>query len=129
MPKVRVTPKNDGAVISIKGYDIEVTIKTREQQSNTSTTSMGIEIKTRPPEITALSPTPTIDQIKMDLTEYLGDLDIYEVDDNIVVKPRRFLGRKEFTVVSNRITSMGGRYVSAGRNSRFIIMKNTQASR
>ena len=97
--KVKVTPKDDGAVISFNGYDIVVTVTPTEEAA---------------PRITVAS-------VEARLEEHLQELDVREEEEGIIVKPKGFLGREKFAAIAAVIEELGGRYVSAGKESRFLI--------
>lgn len=99
--KVKVTPKEDGAVISVDGYDIIVTVKPTEE----------------------VAPKPTVESVKARLEEYLEELEVSEEAEGIVVRPKGFLGRDRFASIAAIVEAMGGRYISAGKESRFLIPK------
>ena len=42
---------------------------------------------------------------------------------NIIVKPKRFLGSDNFAKIASIIRELGGEYISAGRDSHFNIVK------
>jgi len=96
---VQVTPTADGAVISVEGYDIVITVKPTE----------------------GVAPKITLESVKSRLKEHLEELEVSETDKGIVVKPQGFLGRDKFASVAAIIEELGGLYVSAGRDSRFLI--------
>jgi hypothetical protein len=96
---VKVTPKADGAVISVGGYDVVITVKPTESV---------------PPNI-------TLELVSTRMEEHLEELDLSETDEGIVVKPKGFLGRDKFASVAAIIEGLGGRYISEGRDSRFLI--------
>ena len=97
--KVQVTSTADGAVISVEGYDIVITVKPTE----------------------GVAPKITLESVKSRLKEHLEELEVSETDKGIVVKPQGFLGRDKFASVAAIIEELGGLYVSAGRDSRFLI--------
>jgi hypothetical protein len=97
--KVQVTPTADGAVLSVAGYDIVITVKPSE----------------------GAVPTSTLDSVRSRLGEHLEELEVTESAEGIVVKPKGFLGRDKFALVAAIIEELGGRYVSAGRDSHFLI--------
>ena len=113
-PKIKVTPKEDGAVITVGGFDVVITIKPSEK------------VPTKPP--VPIKPSITVELVKKDLDSYLEDLDITEDDENIVVMPKRYLGRDKFTPIADLIRELGGSYVSAGRGSKFLIPKSETES-
>ncbi len=103
---IKVTPTENGAVITVNGYDISITV--------------------RPSELVVTpSPTPTaritVDEVKSKLAEYLGELTISEEVEGIVVKPVGYLGREKFTSIARIVRELGGSYISAGKESRFAI--------
>ncbi len=97
--KVQVTPTADGAIISVEGYDVVITVKPTE----------------------GVAPKITIESVRSRLEEHLEDLEVSETAEGIVVKPKGFLGRDKFASVAAIIEELGGLYVSAGRDSRFLI--------
>jgi hypothetical protein len=108
-PRIDVTSKEDGAIITVEGIEIEITIK--------PTWKYIRHLESSEESMT------TIESLRRDLVSYLKDLDIYEGEDKIVVKPKRYLGR-DFPPVAEIIEYYGGSYVSEGRSSRFIISKD-----
>ena len=59
----------------------------------------------------------------------LGLLEIEETPDAYTVKPKVYLGRKIFKAISDVARLAGGHYFSAGKQSKFIIPKEQQASK
>lgn len=113
-PNIKVTPKEDGAVINVGDFDIEITIRPSE------------EIQIEP--TVQYMPGITLESVKKDLTSYLEDLKIMEDDENVVVMPKRYLGRDRFAPLAELIRELGGSYVSAGRESKFLIPKGQAKS-
>ncbi|UCH38110.1 MAG: hypothetical protein JSV76_02820 [Candidatus Bathyarchaeota archaeon] len=103
---VKVTPKDDGAIITVNGFDIVITIQPSDR-------SLRIP---RPDLI-------TLEYLRIRLDQFLPELDIRDGELDIVVEPKSFLGRDVFAAVATIIEELGGRYVSAGRESRFVIPK------
>ncbi len=97
--KVQVTPTADGAVISVAGYDIVITVKPTED----------------------VAPKITLESVRSRLEEHLEELEVSKTAKGIVVKPKGFLGRDKFASVAAIIEELDGLYVSAGRDSRFLI--------
>jgi hypothetical protein len=65
-----------------------------------------------------------INQVKQAFTpELAGMLLFEETGNNIIVKPRRFLGSDNFAKIAQVVREIGGEYVSAGRNSHFKVSK------
>jgi len=108
-PKITVNPKKDGAIITVEGLEIEITVRPQWRTPRHHTT-VG-------------EPEQTIESLKKDLEPYIKDLDIIETVDGITVKPKRFLGR-DFSPIADIIEYYGGSYVSEGKESRFIIPLN-----
>ena len=104
-PRVTVTPKRDGAVIIVEGFEIEVTV--RPQWKTPDSRELGDQVQ-------------LVESLRRDLDAYLKDLEITETCDSITVRPKRFLGR-DFPPIAEIIEYYGGSYVSSGRGSRFII--------
>jgi hypothetical protein len=128
--KIKLTPKSNGAIITINGLDIEITVKPSEASPEeheapvppSSMIKSTVKPCTREPAAT----TPlriTVESIKRDLSTYLKDLDISEDDEKVVVTPKRYLGHKKFVSISSLVEEIGGTYVSAGKKSRFLIEK------
>jgi hypothetical protein len=99
--KVKVTPKEDGVVISVEGYEITVSVKPKER----------------------VVPKVTVESVKSKLTKHLEMLELIDEAEGIVVKLRGFLDRDRFASIAAIVEEMGGRYISAGKESRFFIPK------
>jgi hypothetical protein len=108
-PRIDVTSKEDGAIITVEGIEIEITVKPTWKYIKHLESSEAYK-------------TP-VESLRRDLASYMRHLDIFEEEDKIVVKPRRYLGR-DFPPVAEIIEYYGGSYISEGRNSRFIISKD-----
>ena len=133
-PKVKVSPREDGADITIDGYIIEITVKpietlppepeppTHPNQLTRADAEAPVKAPPGGPEAQA-RPDATIEGLKLDLNPYIEDLNITEDQDYIVVAPRGYLGRKKFSSISSIIRQMGGHYVSADKMSRFLVPK------
>ena len=123
--KIKVTPKSNGAIITINGLDIEITVKPSEippgEREAPVPQSIMAESTVKPAAITPSR--ITVESIKRDLSTYLKDLDISEDAEKVVVTPKRYLGRKKFVSISSLVEEVGGTYVSAGKRSRFLIEK------
>jgi len=129
-PKIKVTPRSNGAIITVNGLDIEITVRPSEvppggREAPAPPGSMAEStVKPRAPEPAAITPIGiTAESIKRDLSAYLKDLDISEDAEKVVVTPKRYLGRKKFVSISSLVEEIGGTYVSAGKRSRFLIEK------
>lgn len=107
-PKVRVTPKEDGAVISVDGVDIIVTVKPSDSTAPTVIAPSEIDIES----------------VRSRLAEYLKVLEIGEEAEGIVVRPKGYLGREKFSLIAAIVEELGGNYISAGKNSRFLISRS-----
>ena len=123
--KTKVTPKSNGAIITINGLDIEITVRptevpTEEREASVPMSSM-VESTVEP---AANTPSRiTVESIKRDLSTYLKDLDISEDANKVVITPKRYLGHKKFVSISSLVEEVGGTYVSAGKRSHFLIEK------
>lgn len=77
----------------------------------------------------ATSVTPTekpvsIEGVKQAFSSELAGMLIFEESENyIIVRPRRFLGSDNFARIASIVRSLGGEYISAGRNSHFKVPK------
>ena len=105
-PRITMNPKKEGAVITIEGFEIEVTVRPqwKTPDSNALMDDEG----------------QLVESLRMDLGPYLTDLEITETPEGITVKPKRFLGR-DFPPIAEIVEFYGGSYVSSGRESRFTI--------
>jgi len=104
--KVKVTPRQDGATITVEGLDITITVKP----------STAIPEAPAPPGI-------TVEAVRSRLAEYLKEISVTEEAEDIVVRPTGYLGRDKFASIAAIVREMGGNYISAGRESRFLIPK------
>ena len=93
--EIKVTPKEDGAVLTADGYQIEITVR---------------------PAVKA-----TVEAVRRELAEHLDDLEITSSEEGIFVKPKGFLGKEKFADIAAKVRSLGGEYISAGKESRFVI--------
>ena len=50
-------------------------------------------------------------------------VDFEAVEGRVLIKPKRFLGRENFTRIAEIVKQAGGEYVSAGRESHFLVPK------
>jgi len=107
---VKVVARDDGAVISVNGIDIVITVK--------PTTSIEEEPLFAPAPVKHL-----LESIMSELEEYREDIEIREEADKIIVKLKGYLGREKFAAIASIIKGLGGEYISAGKESRFIILK------
>ena len=49
------------------------------------------------------------------------DLTFEDTQSGVVVRPRRYLGKQDFSTIARAITSLGGEYVSSGKNSHWVV--------
>lgn len=101
--EVKVTKTENGAILTVNGFDIVITVK--------------------PTAVTAAPQVVKVDEIRSALAEYEADLTISEEPEGIVIKPTRFLGREKFSLIAAKVRTLGGSYISAGKESRFVISK------
>ncbi len=67
----------------------------------------------------------TVPELLANLPEGLaGLIKVFESDEAIMVKPQRFLGRSQFSALNMAVKAWNGKYVSAGKDSHFIIPKS-----
>jgi len=105
---IKVTPTENGAVITVNGYDISISV----------TPSEAVE------RVTPQTMEPMLGKVRSSLSEHLDELTITETDDEIIVKPTGYLGREKFASVAGVIRELGGSYISAGKDSRFVVPKD-----
>jgi len=66
----------------------------------------------------------SINDVKQAFSSELAGMLIFEENGTfIIVKPRRFLGSDNFAKIASIVRSLGGEYISAGRNSHFEVPK------
>jgi len=105
---VKVTPTEDGAILTVNGFDITISVKP----------STVLPTPAVPP-----SGRVTVEFVRSRLTPYLANLTVHEDEEGIVIKPTGFLGRDKFASIAAEVRALGGNYISAGRDSRFVIPK------
>ena len=67
----------------------------------------------------------TVEEVRMLFPKDLDALLIFEdKPDYVVVKPNHFLGSEYFAKTANTVRSIGGEYVSLGRDSHFRVYKS-----
>ena len=68
--------------------------------------------------------TLNINDVKQAFSSELAGMLLFEESGKfIIVKPRRFLGSENFGQIASIVRTLGGEYVSAGRNSHFKVSK------
>lgn len=113
---MKVTPKEDGAFISINGFDITIIVKPSATPIEEAPTIPA------PPRI-------TVESVRSRLSEHIEELEVSEEVEGIVVRPRSYLGRDKFASIAVIIKELGGSYISAGKESRFLIPKKYDEAR
>jgi hypothetical protein len=84
---------------------------------------------TAAPSVPAVPAAPTegirtVEDIRGSFSSDLEEmLTFEETGDYIVIKPRRFLGSDNFAKIASIVRSLGGEYISAGKNSHFKVPK------
>ncbi len=64
----------------------------------------------------------TIDDIKTLFPKDLEEMLVFEeMEEDIIVKPRQFLGSENFAKIASIIRDAGGEYISAGKESHFRV--------
>jgi hypothetical protein len=113
--KIKVLPTETGAIISIHGYDITVTVQPsmRDQEESPSTLRESQTL---------------LETLRTRLAEYVHELAITKEVTGITVTPNAFLGREKFVAIASIIEELGGHYISAGKESRFLIPADSRAS-
>jgi len=101
-------------------YEVEVELEDQaeveEARSNVLSLMDGwLSQPTGPPQ-----PTATPDFFPEDLH---GLLSFEETEDEWIVRPKRFLGKENFVKVAAIVEAHKGKYVSAGKESHFVIPK------
>jgi len=71
----------------------------------------------------ASAPTSTfVDSTKSEFPEELANMLYFEAKDNmVIIKPRQYLGSENFAKIASVVRSIGGEYVSAGKESHFRV--------
>jgi hypothetical protein len=63
-----------------------------------------------------------VEDVRESFSSDLEDMLTFEESgDYIVIKPRRFLGSDNFAKIASVVRSLGGEYISAGKNSHFNV--------
>jgi len=69
----------------------------------------------------------TVEDIRVSFSSDLEEMLTFEEAENyIVIKPRRFLGSDNFAKIASIIRSLGGEYISAGKNSHFKVSRKME---
>lgn len=63
----------------------------------------------------------SIENVKGALSEWIDQVDVTESDDSIVVTPKGYLGKKLWHQVNNALKPFDTEWISAGKESRWII--------
>ena len=64
----------------------------------------------------------TIDDIKTLFPKDLEEMLMFEeMEEDIIIKPRQYLGSENFAKIASIVRDAGGEYISAGRESRFRV--------
>lgn len=86
----------------------------------------GVKATMTPPKVSSpsLGEKRSIDDVKRGFSPELGGMLFFEeIENYIIVKPRRFLGSDNFAQIASIVRDLGGEYISAGKNSHFKIPK------
>ncbi len=92
---IEVRSKKDGVVLRVDGLDIEVTVRPTKRSR--------------------------LEEVQSALSEFKDYLNITEDEEGVVVKPTTFLGKELFAQIATKVKALGGEYISAGKESRFLI--------
>ncbi len=69
----------------------------------------------------------TVEEVRESFSSDLDKMLIFEEDeDYIVIKTRRFLGSDNFAKIASIVRSLGGEYISAGKDSHFKISRKME---
>jgi len=100
--EIKVSPKEDGATITYGDLEITITVK-------------------------PIKKVITIAEVRAQLSEYADDLSIAEEAEGFVVRPVGYLGKEKFAAIAGKVRELGGTYISAGKESRFVIAKEASS--
>ncbi len=110
---VKVTPTGDGAVITVNGVEVTVTVRAKPSVPAAAPAAPTLQVQE--------GRRVAVETVKARLAAFLSELTVTEEAEGIVVRPTGYLGRDKFTSIAATVRGLGGRYVSAGRESRFVI--------
>lgn len=101
--------------------------KVPSEQMNVPVVKPSVSIPTPSPLSTPV-PVPTVssneDAVKSAFPKELEVLLYFEGKDNVVkIKPRQYLGSENFAKIASIVRSIGGEYVSAGKDSHFRVVQ------
>ncbi len=66
----------------------------------------------------------SLDEIRMSFPEELeARLSFEEKGDYMIIKPKQFLGSENFAKIASAVRGMGGEYISAAKDSHFLVPK------
>jgi len=69
----------------------------------------------------------TVEDVRVSFSSDLEEMLTFEEAGNyIVIKPRRFLGSDNFAKIASIVRSLGGEYISAGKNSHFKVPREME---
>jgi len=106
--------------------DISDDLADISKQLKTTATPTGAPVTAAPAQAAAVSSGRgrSIDEVKAIFPKELEEMLFFEESGNdIIIKPRRFLGSENFSKIASLIRSAGGEYISAGKESHFRIPK------
>ena len=68
----------------------------------------------------------SVEDVRKTFSSDLEELLIFEeAKDHITIRTRRFLGSENFAKIASAVRSLGGEYVSAGKDSHFKVPRET----
>ena len=68
----------------------------------------------------------SVEDIRRSFSSDLEELLIFEeAGDHVIIRTRRFLGSDNFAKIASVVRSLGGEYVSAGKDSHFKVPRET----
>ncbi len=69
----------------------------------------------------------SVEDVRVSFSSDLEEMLTFEEAENyIVIKPRKFLGSDNFARIASIVRSLGGEYISAGKNSHFKVPRETE---
>jgi hypothetical protein len=65
----------------------------------------------------------SIQDVNNALAEWIDQVDVSESDGSIMIRPKGYLGKELWFEMNNALKSLGAEWVSAGKESKWIIRK------
>ncbi len=104
--------------------DISDDLADISKQLKTTLAPAGTPVTVTPTPVASSGRGRSINDVKAVFPKELEDMLFFEESGNdIIIKPRRFLGSENFSKIASLVRSAGGEYISAGKESHFRIPK------